>query len=393
MKTNDNPPQPDGSLAPHSEPGEFPLHLPPTVPYWVMRFVYRLRNFLLFLASRLMPPQLMLFELATGGIVAQLLQQVVQLKIPDLLDQNPRTAKELAQQTGVNSEELHRMLRACVSSGVFKLDAAGRFANNYVSHALKSGVVGSFQDTVDYFTSPEVGQVWTKLPETLRTGEGAYEQLYGCSVWDWYSKNPAAEARFARSMMSLSTLDARGIAGARPFRRLKRLGDVGGGSGLILSEILRENRKLTGVLFDAEGVLEIAHQLLTKRGVAQRVELQAGSFFDHVPQGCDGLLLKNILHDWDDEAALTILGNCRSGLAVGGTLLLVEMLQETNIASRTTSVSDVHMMMATARGKERNQEELKALLEQSDFQLKKVHSLPGFQSLVEATAVVRAAKA
>jgi len=355
-----------------------------------MRTVYRLRNFLLFLATRLMPPQLALFELATGGIVAQLLQQAVRLGVPDLLEQNPLTANELAKQIGVKSEELHRMLRGCVSAGVFKVDAAGRFSNNYVSRALTSDAVGSFRDTVDYFTSPEVGQVWTKLPETLRTGEGGYEQLYGCSVWDWYSKNPAAEARFARSMMSLSTLDARGIAGARPFRQLKRLGDIGGGSGLILSEILRKNRKLTGVLFDAEGVLKIAHKLLTDRGVRERVDLQIGSFFHRVPEGCDGLLLKNILHDWDDKAALTILENCRAGLAVGGTLLLVEMLQEKNIASRTTSVSDVHMMMATARGRERDREELKSLLEKSDFRLKRVHPLPGFQSLVEAIAVAPA---
>ena len=82
------------------------------------------------------------------------------------------------------------------------------------------------------------------------------------------------------------------------------------------------------MLFDAEGVLEVARELLAERGVADRVDLQAGSFFERVPTGCDGLFLKNILHDWDDEAGLKILGNCRAGLPLGGTLLLVEMLRK-----------------------------------------------------------------
>ena len=365
----------------------FPDRLPPAVPYWLMRLVYRLRSLLQAIATRLMPPQLTLFELATGGIVAQLLQQVIRLEIPDRLGHEAKTASELAEMTNTRSDELHRVLRACVSAGVFRLDSKGRFSNNYLSHALRAGTVGAFHDTVDYFTSPEIQEVWTRAPRTLETGEGGYEQLHGLSVWDWYAKHPAAEARFARSMMSLSALDARGIASASPFRRLRRLGDVGGGAGLILSEILRTNPKLQGVLFDAEGVLEIARELLSQRGVADRVELQPGSFFEAVPTGCDGLFLKNILHDWDDEAVLTILGNCRQGLETGGTLLLVEMLQEPNEPSRTTSISDVHMMIATARGRERNQAELTALLNQRGFELTRVHHLPGFQSLVEAVAV------
>tara|TARA_Y100001968_G_scaffold304622_1_gene319774 strand:+ start:634 stop:1686 length:1053 start_codon:yes stop_codon:yes gene_type:complete len=341
---------------------------------------------LLRLAIRMMPPQLTLFELATGGIVAQMLQQAIQLNIADRLDAGPMTAAELGTELNLRSDELHRMLRACSSAGVFSLDSAGRFSNNYLSRAMRSRVSGTFRDTVDYFTSPEINEVWTELPNTLRTGQGGYEQLHGCSVWEWYAQNPAAEARFARSMMGLSALDAQGIASARPFRQIKKLGDLGGGAGLILSEILRRNPQLQGVLLDAEGVLHIAQQLLTKRGVAERAELQPGSFFQDVPNGCDGLFLKNILHDWDDADVRTILGNCRSGLPVGGKLLLVEMLHEPNTPNRVSSISDVQMMMATARGRERSEAELASLLKEQGFELTRIHPLPGFQSLIEATA-------
>ena len=161
-----------------------PSHVPPAAPHWVARTAYRFRSFLLRLASRLMPPQLTLFDLATGGIVARMLQQAVVLGIPDLLDGESLDATALAEKTGVQRDELHRMLRACVSAGVFRLGTDGRFSNNYLSRALRSGVGGSFKDTVDYFTSPEIDAVWGTLPDTLRSGGGGYERLHGCSVWE-----------------------------------------------------------------------------------------------------------------------------------------------------------------------------------------------------------------
>jgi hypothetical protein len=43
-----------------------------------------------------------------------------------------------------------------------------------------------------------------------------------------------------------------------------------------------------------------------------------------VPGDGDAYILSRVIHDWDDDAALTILRNCRRAIRPDGRLLLVE---------------------------------------------------------------------
>lgn len=95
--------------------------------------------------------------------------------------------------------------------------------------------------------------------------------------------------------------EAAGIASPYPFGEVDKVGDIGGGRGTLLSEVLLHHEGVKGVLVDAPSVLESAKGLLQARGVADRVELVPGSFFDTVPSGADADTLKSVLHDWDDE--------------------------------------------------------------------------------------------
>ncbi len=121
--------------------------------------------------------------------------------------------------------------------------------------------------------------------------------------------------------------------------------DVGGGRGTLLSEILKRHEHLRGVLCDAAGVCESARQLFAERGVAERVELAPGSFFERVPSGADLYVLKNILHDWDDDACRVILRVVRAAMRPGERLLVCETLVEKNSRDLLGTRADLQMMM------------------------------------------------
>jgi O-methyltransferase domain len=70
--------------------------------------------------------------------------------------------------------------------------------------------------------------------------------------------------------------------------------------------------------------IEGARTRLATLGLKSCSELVAGSFFERVPDGADGYLLKNIIHDWDDEQSSLILRNCRRAIPDHGKLLLIE---------------------------------------------------------------------
>ena len=63
---------------------------------------------------------------------------------------------------------------------------------------------------------------------------------------------------------------------------------------------------------------------MSERGLSERIEVVGGSFFDAVPRGADAILMKHVIHDWDDAQAAEILRVCRAALPPGGRLLIVE---------------------------------------------------------------------
>ena len=50
-----------------------------------------------------------------------------------------------------------------------------------------------------------------------------------------------------------------------------------------------------------------APAVLAEQGVADRVRIAEGSFFDAVPDGGDAYVLKSVIHDWPDDDAVRIL--------------------------------------------------------------------------------------
>ena len=51
--------------------------------------------------------------------------------------------------------------------------------------------------------------------------------------------------------------------------------------------------------------------------VSDRCQAVPGDFFDTVPSGGDTYIMKNIIHDWDDDRCVTLLRNIRTALKDG----------------------------------------------------------------------------
>jgi hypothetical protein len=154
---------------------------------------------------------------------------------------------------------------------------------------------------------------------------------------------------------------------AYDFSRFKQLVDVGGGQGVFLSNILAATPQLQGVLFDQPQVVAEARELL-KGTVAARVKIVGGSFFDLVPEGGDAYVLRRVIHDWEDEDAVKILGNVRLAMGRDGTLLLVENLIDS--AVRPAGLMD--LMMLVLGGRERTEADFRSLLQSAGFSLSRV---------------------
>jgi SAM-dependent methyltransferase len=170
-------------------------------------------------------------------------------------------------------------------------------------------------------------QAWAYLLHCVRTGETAFQHVHGVRGWEYRAGDAEELAIFDRSMTDLSRRASRTVLDAYDFERFASVVDVGGASGAFLAALLARYPTMRGVLFDQAHVVDMAHGVLQAAGVADRCRVVSGSFFEAVPDGGDAYLLKAVLHDWDDEAALAILRVCRRAVAPGRVLLVVEPSQ------------------------------------------------------------------
>jgi O-methyltransferase domain/Dimerisation domain len=337
-----------------------------------------------------------------------LLRAAARLRIAELLAAGPASAEELAARAGVDAESLRRLLRGLTTLGVFSRQRDGRFRNNRMSLALLPEAPVSLRDGALYFGSASQLRAWGELERVISRGDGGsrgvggsggagasggasgesgFESAHGMSTWDWFEQHPEEGAEFAGTMVAMTRLFAPGVATAYPFGELRRLCDVGGGHGDLLAEVLLRHPHLAAVLLDAGSVLATARPFLAARGVLERVELLAGSFFDAVPAGCDAYLLKNILHDWDDRRAARILDNCRRAMQPGQRLLAVEAVVEPDSTRGIGPLSDLQMMVVCSGGRERSRAEYARLFDQAGLRLRRVVPTPGPMSIVEGIAV------
>lgn len=337
------------------------------------------------LADRLLPPQAALFDQTVGMARTQMIGTVAELGVADELAKGPATAEELAGRLGVNADALHRVLRALALSDVIDLDAQGRFSLGRTGQALRSDHPMSVRDWARYFASSSNAAAWADLTETVRTGKAAFPRVHGRSVWQWFAEHPEEERAFAGGMRGATEQDAPFIVNGYPWPDGGVLCDVAGGVGTLLAAILDSRPGLRGVLVDGPGVLAEAEGWLAGRGLRERVELAEGDIFRSLDARADVYVLKNILHDWDDQACATILKAVRAAMPEGSKLVLVEYLQERNRPHVVASVSDIQMMNVCDDGRERSAEELQALLVGAGLRAGGVHRTGG-PALVEGLA-------
>jgi demethylspheroidene O-methyltransferase len=144
--------------------------------------------------------------------------------------------------------------------------------------------------------------------------------------------------------------------------------DVGGGEGRFLVSVAERAPHLKLTLFDLPPVAANARARFQNAGIADRAQAVGGNFLaEALPTGADIVSLVRIIHDHDDERALTILKAIRSALPTGGTLVLAEPMSGTPGAEAMGDAYFGFYLLAMGRGQARTAEQLSALLRSSGF--------------------------
>jgi O-methyltransferase domain len=326
------------------------------------------------------PPEAQIAQILLGQLVPRLAFLFATLKLADHLSMGAKSAEQLGSLTGTHAPTLARVLRTLASLGFVTEDAQHRFALQPLGAVLKSG-------TPSYAAALILGgEIVTRSLEhfvhSVQTGKTGFERAFGKPAFDWLGEHPAEASLFNHTMVGFHGMEPAAVAAAYDFSKMKTVADVGGSTGNMIATILSRYPETRGILFDLPHVVAEAPPFLEQRGVADRVRIEGGSFFDRVPAGADAYVLSHVIHDWNEEQCLTILGHCRRAMSASSRLLLVEMVLPEGDTPHPGKLLDM-LMLSVPGGEERTPSQYAALLDRAGFKMTQVVPTQSLVGIVE----------
>lgn len=328
-----------------------------------------------------LPPAL--FRMATSFWLSQGIYVAAKLGIADHLQDGPRSCASLASITGCDPAALFRLLRALSDFGLFETVGGDAFAMTTAAEPLRSEVPGSLREIV--ITIGEIHyRACGSLLHSIQTGSPAFKKVFGCALFAYLQGNDASAEAFHGGMTNLASLLSHAVLMNYDFSPFSSIVDVGGGEGTLLRRILDLYSQTKGIVVDLPQSVELVRQQATAD--ASQCSFVAGDFFVSLPSGADLYMLCQVLHDWDDARAVSILSNCRRAMSIDGRLLLIEMIVPENGAASFSKLLDLNMLVMTG-GRERTKDEFSRLLDAAGLRISRIIPTMAPQSMIEARPI------
>ncbi|MFD8951767.1 methyltransferase [Streptomyces xanthophaeus] len=321
-----------------------------------------------------------LLHLLTGAWTTQALAAFARLRLPEAMDTNGTGIGELARRTATHPDSLATLMRYLVMLGVVAEDGQEQdlFRLTPLGRLLRADTADTMRPLALMYGGPFYGS-FAALDHTVRTGQPAFDHLFGENHFDHFARDPDLADLFDRSMAASSRmfqpLPAHPvIAAAAGAPAPRTVVDVAGGNGELLGRILTAHPQLRGTLLERPHAVEAARRSLDAMGCGPRCDYRSGDFAD-LPHGGDVYILSRVLHDWDDDRCTEILRHCARAMPAHADLLIVERLLPTDGSRSLATAWDLHMM-CNVGGRERRAEHYARLLADAGLELLDCSALP-----------------
>lgn len=288
-------------------------------------------------------------ELTCGFMNSDVVAFAVRSGLLDSLYPCGKKTSVLADQLRANKDALARVIRHLEA-----LEIVARRGQLLVLTHL--GKVLTSSDPLSLHTvallraSDEWRRAWTAIQYSIRTGRSAFQRSFHADFFDYLGKRPRIARLFNRRMHAETLNHVPGLSRRLSISKGQTIVDVGGGYGSLITAIAKREKSVRGILLELESVIKQTRREYPD--CSQHCVLKAGDFFKSIP-AANILLLKGILHDWDDTKARQILRHCVRALSREGRLYVIERLIEARATPLMPTLRDLHMLIMTG-GRERS---------------------------------------
>jgi hypothetical protein len=324
------------------------------------------------------PPAAKAFSLVTGLANTQVISNLVTSRVFEAIGEGAKGPDEIASECKLDTNVLSRSLRYATFIGVTDF-ADDKYSLTDVGRCFLADNPESLVFPASFIGSAPWREAWNNFRYCLQTGHSAFSHAFGMPYFEYLDKHQDFGSQFNTYMTAMTNRIIPAITAVYDFNGFDTICDIGGGQGTLLKAVLECAPKAKGILFDMESAMK--DNVLGE--TAARTQIVPGSFFDQIP-AADCLILKSIIHDWDDEHAVKILTNCRKALKKDGTILLIEQVLEEPYNARELFY-DLHMQVMLG-GAERTEKEFCNLLEAAGLELNMIIPTKSHAKIIEVIA-------
>lgn len=226
-----------------------------------------------------------------------------------------------------------------------------------------------------------------RLRDALKIGKPEQDdgltELPPVTVWESGQVNLEQAGRIARFMHSHSLAAAAGLARSGDFSGVRRLLDVGGGSGCFSIALAAAHAEIHCTILDLPAMCQVAAGYIRSNGAGAYVDTVSVDFFrEPWPQGYDAHFFSNVFHDWTFETCAELAQRAFAALPSGGRILLHEMLLDDTGTGPRTAAAFSMLMLAGTRGQQFTFAELRGILASAGFGDITARTSYGYYSLV-----------
>jgi len=261
-----------------------------------------------------------ILQVATGFWASQALLTAVDLKVFTILFGGPKTAAEVAQESGAHPVAVEALLDANCALGFLHRNG-DRYRNDETSNAyLVEGSPGSYVDLVRFMREP-LYSIWQGLADTVRNGRAA-EPSIGMDQAEIALARGFHNGAYALMSRLAEILDIE-------FSTYSRMLDVGSHTGAGALCLARRYPQLQATLLDRPIFRELAEEFIRSTKLEERVRFEEGNP-DEAKPGADYdlVLLSHYLSRRSHADLGKVLEGAMQSLRHGGKLLVTEFLLE-----------------------------------------------------------------
>ncbi|MCS1352613.1 methyltransferase [Mechercharimyces sp. CAU 1602] len=262
----------------------------------------------------------MLINVITAYRQSVALHTFVKLGIPFSLGQRRAlTLHELSTHCELDGNRLSRLLDVMLELGIVRLD------NLRYSLTEDAEVLADENSLETLWILCELGEdywnMWPHYASSMRsyTSASAFERTHGTPFFSYLSHNPDLKDTFDRLMAKITENLSTEIIEYIECDEHSDVVDIGGGKGVLMKKLHQKYNLKSATVLDL-----YSENSRTEDGI----EYANADFFRSIVAGKEIYILKNIIHDWNDEHALKILENCHRAMSNESRLFVIEIIKK-----------------------------------------------------------------